>query len=213
MSDKPTTHAAERVYRYTKDLIIRGALPGGRLISEGSICDDLGVSRTPVHEAFLRLDTERLLALSSRKGAVVLPMAPQEARDVLEMREAIEGAAAQRVVDEERTAPATLDRLRSNLAVQAGHAAAGDLEAFVEADEEFHRTVVEASGNEIAGHFYALLRDRQQRLRHHLLAIRPDELPVILTDHRDLVGCLERRDADAYRDLLRAHVARNRGAL
>jgi DNA-binding GntR family transcriptional regulator len=205
--------AAERAYAYTKGLIIQGDLAGGELISEGRICELLGVSRTPVHEAFLRLDTERLLVLSSRKGAVVVPMSPQEAQNVLEMREAIESAAARRLVADRARAAGVLDLLRDNLERQGAGAEAGDTDAFIEADEEFHDMVVTASGNTTAVHFFTLLRDRQQRLRYQLLGIRPEHLPEVLADHRRLVRCLAEADADGYRDELSAHVARHRGAL
>ncbi|WP_212913969.1 GntR family transcriptional regulator [Streptomyces sp. TS71-3] len=205
--------AAERAYLYTKDLILRGELSGGQLISEGRICGELGLSRTPVHEAFLRLGTERLLALSSRKGAVVLPVAPQEARNVLEMREAIESTAARRLITDGGPAQEVLSRLRANLEQQEGYAGTADVEAFVEADEEFHSGVVAASGNPIAVHFFGLLRDRQQRLRHQLLGIRPGHLAVVLDDHRHLVDRLEALDADGYAGMLATHVARHQGAL
>src|ERR1700758_5741009 len=90
--------AAERAYEHTKRAIIRGDLAAGTMTSELLICQQLGLSRTPVHEAFLRLAAEGLLSLESRKGAVVRPMSPSEARDVLEMREAVEAMAATRGV-------------------------------------------------------------------------------------------------------------------
>jgi DNA-binding GntR family transcriptional regulator len=213
MADRAAALAAERAYLYTKNLILRGELAGGQLISEGQICGELGVSRTPVHEAFLRLDTERLLTLSSRKGAVVLPLAPQEARDVLEMREAIESTAARRVMSDGGPAQEVLSRLRANLELQERYVEAADVEAFAEADEQFHSGVVAASGNPIAVHFFGLLRDRQQRLRHQLLGIRPGHLAVVLDDHRHLVDRLEALDADGYAGVLSTHIARHRGAL
>jgi DNA-binding GntR family transcriptional regulator len=210
----PTTSSAERAYVYTKDLIIRGRMKGGQLISEGQICGDLGVSRTPVHEAFLRLDAERLLELSSRKGAVVLPMAPHEARDVLEMREAIENTAARRVVADGGPSEAVCMRLRANLDLQERCAAAAELESFIEADEEFHSEVVAASGNAVAVHFLGYLRDRQQRLRYQLLSVRLELLSTgVLDDHRRLLARLEALDTDGYSAVLSAHIARHPGAL
>jgi DNA-binding GntR family transcriptional regulator len=213
VTQETTALAAERAYLYTKHLIIRGELSGGQLISEGQICGDLGVSRTPVHEAFLRLDTERLLALASRKGAVVLPIAPHEARDVVEMREAIERTAAQRVVVDGGPADAVMEQLRANLDLQQTYVQTADVESFIEADEDFHSTVVTASGNAMAAHFFGLLRDRQQRLRYQLLAVRPEHLPAVLEEHRRLVRSLEALDADGYGAELSAHVARFQGAL
>ncbi|WP_129842909.1 GntR family transcriptional regulator [Streptomyces sp. RFCAC02] len=211
--ETPPPPAADRAYTHTKDAIISGRLAGGQMISEGQICEALGISRTPVHEAFLRLSAERLLRLAPRRGAVVAPMAPQEARDVLEMREAIEGSAARRLIADGGPAPAVAAALAANLEQQEVHAAAGDTAAFVALDEEFHETVVTASGNITAGHLLALIRDRQQRLRHQLLGVRPAHLPAVLDDHRRLVRRLTEGDADGYLAELSAHVARHRGAL
>lgn len=213
MQTPPALPSSERAYAYTKDLIIRGELPGGRLVSEGMICEALGISRTPVHEAFLRLDAEKLLALSSRKGAVVLPMAPQEARNLLDMREAIEASAARRLIE---NGPIGADRLREFRQVldeQKRHVAERDIDAFVATDETLHSAVVTASGNVLAVHFFSLLRDRQQRLRHQLLRVLPDHLTTAHEHHQQLVDRLEASDADGYHDVLRTHLAMHQGAL
>jgi DNA-binding GntR family transcriptional regulator len=198
--------AAEHAYQATKGAIIRGDLAPGTMTSELLVCQQLGLSRTPVHEAFLRLAAEGLLSLESRKGAVVRPMSPSEARDVLEMREAIEAMAAARVIADGTPAElaTTLDGL---LAVQERAAASRDVEAFVEADDAFHAAIVAASGNTVAVHFTRFLRDRQQRLRHQLLRVRPEQLAAVLEQHRRLAAALADGDADRYRGLLAGHVA------
>ena len=198
--------AAEHAYQVTKGAIIRGDLAPGIMTSELLVGQQLGLSRTPVHEAFLRLAAEGLLSLESRKGAVVRPMSPSEARDVLEMREAVEAMAAARVIADGTPAElaATLDGL---LAVQERAAASRDVEAFVEADDAFHAAIVAASGNTVAVHFTRFLRDRQQRLRHQLFRVRPEQLTAVLEQHRRLAAALADGDAGRYRGLLAEHVA------
>src|SRR5699024_2319259 len=194
--------------------IIRGDLAGGASISEVTVCKDLGLSRTPVHEAFLRLAAEDLLTLEPRKGAIVRPMQPSEAEDVLRMREAIEAASARRAIDDGTAAdaaPALDDALRRQAAALYGPADA--IAAFVAADDAFHSAVVAASRNPIAAHFTALLRDRQQRLRHQLMRIRPEQLAPALEQHRLLAEALADEDADRYAALLSEHVAMHRGIL
>lgn len=204
--------AADRAYDHVKRAIIRGDLPGGTAISENALCQEIGVSRTPVHEAFLRLAAEDLLTLESRKGAVVRPMSPNEAADVLEMREAIESTAAARVVTDGRVADVT-PILRAVLAEQEQAVAAGDVDRFVEVDAEFHGAVIGASRNAIAVMFARTLRDRQQRLRHQLMRVQPSQLQSSLDDHRALAAALEAGDAARYAEVLSAHVASHRGAL
>jgi DNA-binding GntR family transcriptional regulator len=198
--------AAERAYEYTKRAIIRGELAAGTMTSELLVCQQLGISRTPVHEAFLRLAADGLLSLESRKGAVVRPMSPSEARDVLEMREAVEAAAAARVIAE-GCPPDLMTVLRDLLSAQERALAEGDSDAFVEADDAFHTAVVTASRNSIAAHFTRFLRDRQQRLRHQLFRVRPDQFAAVLQQHGLLADALEAGDAARYTELLAEHVA------
>ncbi|WP_222122036.1 GntR family transcriptional regulator [Curtobacterium sp. 9128] len=213
MNSTTTTPAAsDRAYEHVKRAIIRGDLAGGTAISENTICQDLGVSRTPVHEAFLRLAAEELIALESRKGAVVRPMSPNEARDVLEMREAIESTAATRVVADGRVADLA-PSLQAMLAEQEAAVLAGDVDRFVEVDAEFHGAVIGASRNAIAVLFARTLRDRQQRLRHQLMRVQPAQLQSSLDDHRALADALSDGDASRYAAVLGRHVASHRGAL
>jgi DNA-binding GntR family transcriptional regulator len=202
--------AAEHAYEATKRAIIRGDLAPGTMTSELLVCQQLGLSRTPVHDAFLRLAAEGLLSLESRKGAVVRPMSPSEARDVLEMREAVEAMAATRVIADGAAAELAVP-LEDLLAVQERAAGSGDLEAFVEADDAFHARVVVASGNAIAVYFTGFLRDRQQRLRHQLLRVRPEHLIAVMEQHRRLAAALADADAEHYRRLLAEHVATHGG--
>jgi DNA-binding GntR family transcriptional regulator len=204
--------AADRAYDTIKRAVIRGDLAGGSVVSENALCQELGLSRTPVHEAFLRLASEGLLTLESRKGAVVRPMSPNEAADVLEMREAIESTAARRVVADGR-ADDVVPALRLMLDDQVAAIADGDVDRFVEVDAEFHASVIGASRNTIAVHFARLLRDRQQRLRHQLMRVRPDQLRASLEDHRALCAALADGDAERYASRLRAHVASHQGAM
>lgn len=201
-----TASAADRAYALTKELVLSGELPGGHLFSEGDIAARLGVSRTPVREAFLRLQAEELLTLVPKRGAVVAPVPPGEAEDVLDAREAVESAAVRRLLrTPDRVAPLAAE-LRAVLDTQRGHVERGDLLAFAEADELFHRTVVAAGGNALMIRFYAGLADRQRRMSVHALGPVPQQLPVVLREHAELVGIIEGGDAEAFATALRAHL-------
>ncbi|WP_213814977.1 GntR family transcriptional regulator [Glaciihabitans sp. dw_435] len=212
VTDTPTTSSAERAYLHTKALIVRGDLPGGQLISEGQICEALNISRTPVHEAFLRLAAEQLIVLSSRKGAVVAPISPREAQDVLEMREAIERSAAARIAAEGGPTATTVARLKALLDEQRTAIDRDDSDAFLAADDEFHAQIIAAGNNAIALHLFGQLRDRQQRLRNHLMRTREEYGPV-LDEHSAMFARLEASDLDGFVAVLSAHVNRFDGVL
>lgn len=206
VATSPTLSAADRAYTLTKELVLSGELPGGHLFSEGEIADRLGVSRTPVREAFLRLQAEELLTLVPKRGAIVAPVPPGEAEDVLDAREAVESAAVRRLLRTPARVGAVAAELRAVLDRQRGHAERGDLPAFAEADELFHRTVVAAGGNALMIRFYAGLADRQRRMSVHALGPVPEQLPVVLREHAELVEIIERGDAGAFATALRAHL-------
>src|SRR5437773_10917244 len=89
--------AATRVYQHLKRAILEQLHPGGALLTEAEIADEVGVSRTPVREALLRLESEGLVALYPKRGALVLPVSAQEIDDVIEARTLVEVHAAGRV--------------------------------------------------------------------------------------------------------------------
>jgi DNA-binding GntR family transcriptional regulator len=199
--------AADRAYAVTKELVLSGELPGGHLFSEGDIATRLDMSRTPVREAFLRLQAEGLLQLIPKRGVVVVPVPPGEAEDVLDARETIESAAVRRLLRRPELVPAALDEMRGALRVQQGHADAGDLAAFAEADETFHRTIVTAGRNELMLGFYTTLADRQRRMSIRALGPTPEQLPVVLREHEALIAIIDAGDDVAFASALRDHLS------
>jgi DNA-binding GntR family transcriptional regulator len=201
--------AAVRAYLATKELVLSGELPAGHLLSEGDIAERLGMSRTPVREAFLRLQAEELLQLIPKRGAVVAPVPPGEADDVLDAREAIETAAVRRLVRGVGTAASLTEAaagLRAILKRQHELADAGDLVAFAEADEAFHRAIVADGGNAITTRFYATLADRQRRMNIHALGPNLQHVAIVLREHEALADAVADGDAESFAELLRSHL-------
>jgi DNA-binding GntR family transcriptional regulator len=203
--------AAHTAYAVTKELILSGELPGGSLISEGEIAERVRVSRTPVREAFLRLESEELLALHPKRGAVVVPVPPGEAADVLELRLALERAAAERLArtglpDEHHR------KMRDLVSRQRALAEVADVNAFADADEAFHRCIVEASGNRLAGRFYATLGDRQRRMSISALRPRPERLSLLADEHEALLDLLCAGDSAAFASALLRHLTATHGS-
>lgn len=93
-----TVTAAERVYQHVKQGVLDRRYEGGTLLTEGELAAAVGVSRTPVREALLRLETEGLLKLYPKKGALVLQVSAQEITDVLETRLLVEEFTVRRAV-------------------------------------------------------------------------------------------------------------------
>src|SRR3954469_4426358 len=135
--------AADRVYTYVKQAVLDRSYEGGTLLSEGELAEAVGVSRTPVREALLRLEAEGLLKLYPKKGALVLPVSAQEIADVVETRLLVERHAVAKGVG--AVPPRLIARLAGPLAERGGHAATGDLAPFAAADRSFHAEIVRAA--------------------------------------------------------------------
>jgi DNA-binding GntR family transcriptional regulator len=202
-----STSAGERAYAHVKGQILRGAFDGGELIAEGQVADSLGMSRTPVREAFLRLETEGLLRLYPKRGALVVPVSPREVDDVVEARQLIERFAVTKVITRGRHVEVAAG-MRAILDQQRAAAHEHDADRFNDLDREFHAALVEAPGNAIISRQYEGLRDRQVRMGVTALQRDPQRLQEILDEHERICRLLEAADADGLGAFLDGHVAR-----
>jgi len=197
--------AAERVYLHVKNGVLDRSYEGGTLLTEGGLAEAVGVSRTPVREALLRLEAEGLLKLYPKKGALVLPVSAQEIADVVETRLLVERHAVAKVVG---AVPARLiERLEESLAEQREHAAAGDLVAFSAADRGFHAEIVRAAGNRILAHLYDQLRDRQLRMGVATMHAEPSRVAKNLAEHTEILDALREGAAEAAAGIVERHVS------
>jgi DNA-binding GntR family transcriptional regulator len=194
--------AAQQAYDYVKARLLDGRFAGGTLLSENEIASRLDVSRTPVRQAFVQLEAEGLLELYPRRGALMVPISPSEAEDVLEARLLIEQHAARRAVG---AGPALTAQLREHIADQAS-ALEHDGAGFAWADRAFHRAIVDAGGNRLLTRQYDALRDRHQRIAALTVARDPGRIEAFIAEHREIVAALEAGDADAAAALLGAHL-------
>ncbi|WP_037574203.1 GntR family transcriptional regulator [Phaeacidiphilus oryzae] len=197
--------AADRVYTHVKQAVLDRSYAGGTLLVEGELADVVGVSRTPVREALLRLEAEGLIKLYPKKGALVLPVSAQEIADVVEARLLVERHAVQKAIP----APAALlQRLQELLDEQRDCVARGDLLGASTADRAFHHAIVAEAGNQIIEHLYDQLRDRQLRMGVEVMRARPERVRSNLTDHSAILEALRAGDRDLADHRVREHVGR-----
>jgi DNA-binding GntR family transcriptional regulator len=198
--------AARRAYTHVADAIISGDLAASAFLTEGEVAAALGLSRTPVREAFLSLESAGLLRLFPKKGAVVTAVDDVETAELLQVRALLETKAVQ-VLGERPDVRDTVDTdLRALIQAQADAAAAGDLLAYARADHRFHSRIVDASGNRIIDDIYARLGPRLERLVHRVAARDPGTIGRLIDEHRDLADHLRAGDTAAYDAALRVHL-------
>jgi DNA-binding GntR family transcriptional regulator len=206
--------AKDRAYDFVKDQVLHGMYRGGDLISEGDVATDLQMSRTPVREAFLRLETEGLLRLYPQRGALVIPVSPHEVREVLEARQVVEEFAATKVVSHPASQrDAVRGAMEESVARQRTLAAQGDLRGFLQEDRGFHTTLVGAGGNSFFTQLYVSLRDRQVRMIAESSVGEPERRDTILAEHAAIATALGAGDLDAARAAVRRHLSSTRSAL
>ena len=181
--------------------ILEGGFKGGDLISEGDVADHLGLSRTPVREAFLMLESEGLLRLYPKRGALVVPVSAAEVTDVMETRELVECFAIERAA---RIGADLEGPLNDALERQQKLIDDGDYAGFVDADREFHRLLIDAGGNTILLGLYDSLRDRQARMG--LAAVARSGASLRLDEHRELVDAVVSGHGGLAVELLKKHL-------
>src|SRR3954466_5151186 len=195
--------AADRVYDHVKRGVLERRYEGGTLLTEGELAEAVGVSRTPVREALLRLEVEGLIRLYPKKGALVLPVSAQEIADVVETRQLVEEHAARKAVP---ASPRLIARLEELLARQKEQAASGDLAGAAVTDRCFHAEIVRSGGNEILSRLYDQLRDRQLRMGVAVMHAHPDRITKTLAEHGELLDALRAGDVEAAVAVVRRHV-------
>lgn len=197
--------AAERVYTHIKEAVLDRRYEGGTLLTEGDLAEVVGVSRTPVREALLRLEVEGLIKLYPKKGALVLAVSAQEISDVVETRLLVEEFAARKAVPASAKLIARLEEL---LEEQRRQVQAGDLAAVSVADRCFHAEIVRHAGNDILSRLYDQLRDRQLRMGVAVMEAHPGRIAANIAEHGELLEAIRAGDADAAAQVVRRHVSR-----
>jgi len=203
--------ASDRAYTWTRDRIFDGTFATGEMITEGDVSGSVGVSRTPVREAFLRLASEGILELFPKRGAFVVPVTPAEMRNVIEARLLIEQWAAG-VVAMMPGREATVAMLEGCIAEMNAAAVGAEPLRYHEADRKFHETIVAATDNTHLASFYRSLRDRQLRISTALGSLR-GRAESIHAEHQSITEAIATGDAERASALVREHIGHNRDAL
>lgn len=204
--------ASERAYAWTRSKVLDGSLAGGTMISENDVSKSLGISRTPVREAFLRLSGEGVLQLFPKRGALIVPITAGDVRDVIEARLLIEPWAVS-VVASGPSLASIMTNLRTHVSALRRAAANKEILAYQEADRAFHETIVSASGNQLLATFYRSLRDRQIRMGAAALIDSEDRVASIVFEHQQITDAIGAGDSKSAQQLVQAHIERTRAVL
>jgi DNA-binding GntR family transcriptional regulator len=203
--DRPPARLADFVYHQLLDAIATGQVaPGVRLV-QGTLADQMNVSRTPVREALLRLERENILESVDRGGFVVRITTGEEARKIYQVRQAIEGYAARMLAESEDPA-SRAERLRPLVA--ATEVWNDSIREAFRRNDALHRGVVEATGNAVLVEAFDIVWARAQSFLMYatLMTVNPEKIEPG-DGHRDIVDAIAAGDGHEAQEMMIAHIA------
>jgi DNA-binding GntR family transcriptional regulator len=200
----------ERAYEYLRTSVLTDPGLVGTFINEQDIAARVGVSRTPVREALLRLAAEDLVQLQPNRGAFIAPVSTEQTRQILQARGVIETWAARHCI---ASGTVPLAAMAARLSEQEELLLDGPDDEFARVDSEFHVLLVRAAGNPLLDRMYDALHARHVLLG--LTAARRHGLQhaTVVHEHHTVVAALRSGDADAAEQAIWAHLAQTERAL
>jgi DNA-binding GntR family transcriptional regulator len=204
---RQTTAVNAQVLDALRAAVITGELPAGTLHSVATLAGQLGVSRTPVREALIKLAQQGMVRFERNRGVRILQTSLHDLEEVFALRLLLEVPATRRAVQLLGTATqaATLRELRRVFAAMESAAAADDEFRMWEHDRRFHRVLLEASGNGRLAEYVDGLRDMVLR-RGVSTAHQSRTLEVIVEEHRVVLERVLAGDADGAAEAMRVHI-------
>ncbi|WP_254446126.1 GntR family transcriptional regulator [Ruegeria sp. HKCCD7255] len=194
---------AQRAVHALRNMIFSGELSAGSDHLESELAERLGMSRTPIREAALTLESQGLLELRPRKGVRILPVSADDMREIYDVLTELESLAAERAA-QMGYGQKDLRDLGQAIVDMDKAIAKQDLEAWAAADERFHRELVRLGGNSRVKAIVAMMSDQVRRARTTTLFIRP--LPTKSNeDHRAVFQAIRDGDADLARQRHHKH--------
>lgn len=205
MNTKPARPVsnAQRAVQQLREMIFSGELSAGSDHLETELAERLGMSRTPVREAALLLESQGLVEMRPRKGVRILPVSAADMREIYDVLTELESLAAERAAEAGYAEP-DLAALAAAISDMDDAIAAEDLTAWAEADDRFHAELVRLGGNSRLRMIVAMMSDQVRRAKASTLFLRP--LPVQSNkDHREVFDAILAGDPATARRVHRDH--------
>lgn len=194
---------SDKVYQCLRDRIAEGWYHTGDTLIETQVASELGVSRTPVREALKQLELEDLVAAYPNRGVIVKGFTQQDYDDAFAIRCILEGQAAFWAA--ERISADQLRELGNIVDLMEFYTVRQDAARLVQLDNQFHEIVYQASCSRTIHHI-------MPSLHHSILSVRqtsltdPERAVESLTEHRNILEALSRRDAPLAKSRMEAHI-------
>ena len=192
-----------RVFQKLREDILSGKYKEHEELKEVAIGEELGVSRTPVREAFRQLELEGLIRIVPNKGAYVTGITVKDVKDIYMIRSLLEGLCARLAT--EKITKEQLEEMEENIYLAEFHASKGHMDQMAELDNRFHDILYEACDSKMLEH---TLRDYHQ----YVLRVRQKTLATNTrgrasnNEHRQIMEAIKAGDADRAEQLANKHM-------
>ncbi len=194
---------SSRVYSCLKDAILTLKYQPGQILRKPDICEQLGVSRSPVSEAVTRLAAEGLVDVIPQAGTFVSRFSMEEIREGAFLREALELAAVELVA--RKTMDHQIKQLKRNLRVQQASVDDLDVQGFYDLDREMHNLILGFTNYRRLAAMAETSWLQVNRARQLVLP-NPNRVADTLAEHKAIVSALDARDPEAARQATRVHL-------
>lgn len=192
-----------RVFNRLREDILSGKYKEGDELKEVAIGEELGVSRTPVREAFRQLELEGLIQIIPNKGAYVTGITEKDVKDIYMIRSLLEGLCArwacEHITDEQ------MEEMEENIYLAKFHAQKGHLEQLAELDNRFHDILYEACNSKMLEHQLKDFHEYVLRVRKKTLS-NVNRGPKSNEEHEQIMEAIKAKDADRAEMLANKHM-------
>lgn len=185
-------------------MVVDGELTPGSKVPEKALCEQFGVSRTPLREALKVLANEGLVTLTPNRGAMVseLTLADlEEAFPVMGALEALSGELACANIT-----PAEVAEIERLHAEMIGYYEGGELSAYFSTNQRIHELILDAARNLTLATLYRSLAGRIRQARY-LANMSPERWRQAVEEHECMIAALKKRDGAALGEILKRHLA------
>jgi DNA-binding GntR family transcriptional regulator len=206
-----TSTLKEQAYQQIKTLLLTGKLPHGTVASVPLIAKRLGISRTPVREAFLDLERDGLIKILPKKGAVTNPSTTEKKREIFLIRDALEGIVVTKLAEsitgtQIAALKSIFERHKKTPQGEAGW------DEFIRIDREFHLTMASFAGFEKIKDILVNIRDLMEMIGREALSSH-GRREKIFREHERILAALERKNKRAARKAIQFHLAETERSL
>jgi DNA-binding GntR family transcriptional regulator len=206
------TGKAATVYEDLRARILAGRLDCGEWLRAEALAEELGVSRTPVREAFRQLHADGLIEIVPNRGARVARISDEDLEATYELHALLEGYAARRAAEEHLADTGRLYDLCSAMETALESGRADRYDEITRLNLEFHGDIHRASGNIVLPGMIAGFAQRSL-VRHTFSGYTPLEIERAFAQHREMTDAIAAGDSALAEAIMRSHVLSARATL